>query len=182
MYILGPTAIKKSVATVFAVDTGASADWTASGGSPASQTTSLFLWTAPGTGNVSIRLTATVGGVTAIHDIYVAEEEWTYIPSIPLEGTVDDVTLIHRMENGTRRGRRKVPPKLSYELRFNNRSLTEYSAALTLFDTVGKLTPFAMQDPVTNANKAWYFDSAITRRYGGRDNCTIDYSFRVLEA
>lgn len=182
MYIIGPTAIKKSVSTAYVVDTLGSAAWTASGGSPTSQTTSLFLWTAPSSGNVTIRLTATVGGSVAIFDVYVAEDELTFVPSLAVEGTLDDVTLIHEMENGARRGRRKVPPRLSYELRFNNRDQTEYDAVVTLFNSVGKLTPFAMQDPITNANKAWYFDSAITRRLGGKASCSIDYSFRVKEA
>lgn len=169
--------------TAWALDTGASAAWTASAGSPLSDTGIFFgIWTTPNAPNTTVRITAVSGGQTVIKDVVIVSgEAFPYRPSLLVEGTLDDVTLIHRMENGLRRGRLKIRAKASYDLTFKNRNLTEYNVADALFQSIGKLTPFLMADPITDEYKAWYFDSAVTRRYGGR-GCSIDYSFRVLEA
>lgn len=186
MYIDGINAIRasdgsNSYSTGFLLDSGAVANWTATAGSPLSATGSIFIWTSPTTANQTVRISATVGSDTAYRDIFVTGETLSFSPSTAVEGTVDDVTLVHRMENGARRGRRKVAPKQSFDLTFRNRTLTEYNAVLALFDNVGKLEPFGMIHPITNLMTAWYFDSAISQRYGGR-GCSIDYSFKVQEA
>lgn len=182
MYIDGPNAMPVGGQTVWALDSLASATWTASAGSPTSGSGVGFgIWTAPGS-PTTVRISATVSGETVYKDVVITNQELIGIsPSLVVEGTIDDVTLIHRMENGGRRGRRKIPPKQSFELTFRSRTLTEYETVRDLFNAVGKLEPFGMYHPITDTIGAWYFDSAISQRYGGR-GCSIDFSFRVQEA
>ena len=172
-------AVLPSSATNWTTDLGGSLSWTASGGTPTSGSGTPFIWGAPASG--TIRITVTNGSLTAIRDVLVVTYSLSQEPSLAVEGSVDDVTLFHRMENGARRGRQKIPPKAAWELTFKNRVQADYDAVISLFALVGKLQPFFMNDPITGLGNAWYFDSAITRRYGGR-GCSIDYSFRVLEA
>jgi hypothetical protein len=160
--------------------------WSATSGSgtPGGPPTYYYFdWTAPSSGTA--RITAVrddgVNVYTAVLDLTITMHQFNYRPSLVVEGTLDDTTLLHTMENGGRRGRRKTPALQRWELKFNNRSMAEYEAALALFDSAGKLEPFTMLDPVLNSSRAWYFDSAISQRFGGR-GCDISYSFRVVEA
>jgi len=187
MYILGPTAMPPSdgtnnYTTIFSLDDGSSATWTASAGTPTTGSGAFFgIWTTPNAPGTTVRITATSGGVTVILDIIITSADFPYAPSIVVEGTVDDVTLLHTMENGARRGRRKTGVKGAWDLTFKNRTLTEYNDVISKFDQLGKLLPFAMNDPITGLKVGWYFDSAINRQYGGR-SCGITYAFKVKQA
>lgn len=185
MYIVGPGAMPVSgglysASTTYSIDSGGSASWTASAGSPTSGTTAAFSWTPPASAQ-TVRITAVAGGVTAILDVFVTGYGFPYDPSIDVEGSIGDVTLLHEMESGTRIGRRKVGPKQKFNLPFKNRPIAEYNALLTLYAAVGSLVPFAMAHPITGVAKGWYFDSEISVKYGGR-SCAISFDVRIKEA
>jgi hypothetical protein len=184
IYILGfeslsAVAINDNV--LWQTDMFGTINWTFSAGTPTSATGATVFWTAPASGGFTVRITATNGTDTAIKDVQIVDELFSYNPSLAVEGSLDDTTLLHTMDDGGRRGRLKAFAKLRYELKFNNRSLSEYGDAISLFRANGKLLPFLMDDPVNGQRRAWYFDSAINYRYGAR-GCSIDYSFRVVEA
>lgn len=164
--------------TVWTTNLGGTLSWTATGGTPTSGSGSSFSWGAPASGVV--RISVSNGSLSAYRDVLVVTYSTTVKASIPLDGSVDDITLTHTMESGGRKGRRKASPKRRWELAFRKRTVTEYNTVVSLFNTVGKLEPFLMADPVTNVNTAWYFDSAISVRYN--KDCSVEYSFRVVEA
>jgi hypothetical protein len=192
MQIIGPGAIEPSdgidnYTTTFYLDTGDSASWTASAGTPTSDTGVFFgLWTSPNSPGAYVRITATVGSVVAIHDIYITGESLNMRADQVAEGTEGDRSLIHEMENGAPRGRRKSGRKRKYALAFNNRTEAELATIRTLYDEVGVLLPFATYDPIALGSSAHSFvcrfdsDISVARRDGAK--CALQISFRVKEA
>lgn len=164
---------------LWATDLTGTITWNVNIGSPMSGGGASFLWTAPGFSGFA-RLEASNGALTLIRDVRVLNVELSVRPTKVVSGTEDDTTLTHRMMDGARRGRRKTPSKQAWELRFSSRTIDEFEVVQALWETCGKTEPFLMDDPITGDKLAWYFDSAITKRYSGRE-CSIDYSFRVLE-
>lgn len=182
--ITGKTATPKGPGwTVsFSTDLTGTINWTASAGT-ASFTGKPFVWSAPNTAQ-TVRITASNGTTTLIWDILVVSREMGYKPSKRIKGRYVDKSLIHIMENGARRGRRKVRAKMAYEFSFQNRTYTEYTEQRALYDELGTLAPFLMWDPIDPTGQTWtayYFDSEIVVESGGR-NCAIDYSVRLMEA
>lgn len=173
------TAICPSCSVSWTAGIGGSLSWTATAGTPTSGSGSPFIWGAPASGVV--RISVTNGSLTEIRDVQVVTFTFFQDPSIVVEGSMDDITVLHQMENGSRAGRRKSKAKRRWELTFRSRTVSEYDTAVALFNNVGKLEPFLMLDPITQLNTAYYFDSGISVKYGGR-SCDVTYAFRILEA
>lgn len=184
------SSVSPGLIVFFRSDYGFGASWTASGGSPTTGTTSgptdPFIWTAPGTGGVTIRITATSVSTVTILDIFVAEHSLDMRADQVAEGTEGDRTILHEMENGLPRGRRKSGRKRKYALAFNNRTEADLATIRAVYDQVGSLIPFYTYDPIikgsTLGSFICRFDSelSVSRRDGAK--CGIAISFRVKEA
>lgn len=156
------------------------AAWTASAGTPASASGSTFGWTAPMSPGSVVRITVTSGSIVLVRDVTITDAVFQYKPSLAIAGEIDDITLIHKMADGSRRGRRKSPPRRNFEFVFKKRTPAEFAAVSAFVDQVGFFTPFILVEPGTLTVTAWYLDSKLekTRLPSG----AIDYSFRAEEA
>lgn len=161
----------------WSTDLTGSLSWTVDGVSAGSGATITTLFATDG---VTHRIAVTNGTATVFRDIKVAKV-LAYKPSYTIKGRFRGNTLKHLMADGQRRGRVKRREIYDYELQFKNREVSELVDVLNDYVTYKDLAPFAMTDPVLNVSRTWYFDSEPVWEYGGH-GCTVNYSFRALEA
>lgn len=170
----------------FQTDLPGSVSWTASAGTPTSGSGSSFFWGASIPGLATVRITATNGTITLVRDIVIVRFVFVEKASEVKEGSFREFVLSHRMENGQMRGRRKTPPKLTYEVSFRNRTKIELDTVRNLYKSVGLLEPFGMASPDDPGSSfltsTWLFDSPPVWSRTPGAGCKFNYSFRVIEA